>query len=156
MLKQIMLVLTLVSCAPKPDCPNCPDNPAQPVPPNPPAPPSPPAPPNPPVPPPVPEPTDKTLVCGMIWDLEGEPEGRFFNVNYTVTFKKNKETFASLKTSYEYDGEVIEGSEANKLYPADKANMAEVSTFVWQASLLGNIAKIKNNALNQTKEVTCI
>ncbi len=150
MLKQLLIVLMLVSCAPKPDCPNCPDNPAEPVPP------SPPAPPNPPVPPPPPEPTDKTLLCNLKWDLKGEPEGRFFNIEYTVIFKKNKETFASLKTSYEYDGEVIEGSEASKLYPADKANMAEVSTFVWQASLIGNIAKIKNNALNDTKEVTCI
>lgn len=152
MLRQLLIVLMLVSCAPKPDCPNCPDNPAEPVPPSPPA---PPAPPNPPVPPPPPEPTDKTLLCNLKWDLKGEPEGRFFNIEYTVIFKKNKETFASLKSSYEYDGEVIEGSEANKLYPADKANMAEVSTFVWQASLIGNIAKIKSNPFNETRETVC-
>jgi len=154
MVKQLMLVLMIVSCGPKHDCPDCPDKPSEPAPPSPPVPP--PAPPNPPVPPPVPEPTDKTLNCYLKWDLKGEPEGRFFNIDYTVTFKKNKETFASLKSSYEFDGEVVEGSEANKLYPADKANFAEVSTFVWQASLIGNIAKIKNNALNEIKEVTCI
>lgn len=156
MLKQLLLVLMLVSCGPKHDCPDCPDKPSEPVPPNPPAPPvPPPTPPNPPVPPPPPEPTDKTILCNLKWDLKGEPEGRFFNIEYTIILKKNKETFASLKSSYEFDGEVIEGSSANKLYPADKANFAEVSTFVWQASLIGNIAKIKNNPLNEVKETLC-
>lgn len=161
MLKQVLLVLLFVACGPKPDCPDCPGTPGVPAPTPSPTPtptpiPEPPAPPNPPVPPPPPEPTDKTLTCEYQWGLKGEPEGRFFKVQYVVVLKKTKETFVSLKSSYHYGSEAIEGSDANKTYAADEVNSAEVSTFVWQASLVGDKAKIKSNPLNETKEVTCI
>lgn len=161
MIIKLLTVLLLASCGNNnPNCPSCPNEPTPspeptPVPPEPTPTPVPPQPPTPPVPPPPPEPTDKKVDCYLKWELEGEPANRHFVIFYNVVHKANKEVYAALRTEYHAGDEIVQGSEASKTYGADEPNSAEVSTYVWQASLKGMTAKIRSNPLNEVKEVLC-